>query len=410
MSTVKALIIVAVKKQWPLFQLDVNNAFLHGDLDEEVFMKLPSSLVVDPPPSTSVPLVCRLQKSLYGLRQASRQWYAKLSQALCSRGYSSSLNDYSLFTKGSGDSLVLLVVYVDDIILTGTDLAEISALKYSFHSQFKIKYLGSLHYFLGIEVLYTPQGVLLHQKKFIHDLLVQFNSSDCSPVMCPLELHEKFLTDMGELFPNPEEYKCLVGNLNFLTHTRPDLCFVVQHLSQFMQKPCIPHMKSALHLLRYLKGTSDVGVFFNNSPDFSLDVYCDSDWGACPSSRKSVTGFCVLLGRSLVRWKSKKQPVVSLSSAEAEYRSMSKAVAELSWLESCLHERTKHIELDCHFVRNKLSEGLIDLSHTASASQFADMFTKPIVGVVHHLHLRKLGVVSPSNLRGAIRIHTKGIT
>nr|XP_016442248.1 PREDICTED: uncharacterized mitochondrial protein AtMg00810-like [Nicotiana tabacum] len=430
MSTVKTLIVVDVKQGWPMFQLDVNNAFLHGDLDEEVFMKLPPSVGTS---SSSVPLVCRLRKSLYGLRQASKQWYAKLSQALHSRGYTHSLNDYSLFTRGSGKSMVILIVYVDDIILTGTDEFEIASLKEFLNLQFKIKDLGSLNYFLGIEVLHTPSGVLLHQKKFIHDLLANFNSSDCSPVTCHPELNVKLKAREGDPLPNPETYRSFIGKLNFLTHTRPDLSFAVQHLSQFIQQPCFPHMKVALHLLRYLKGTSDFGLFFSNSPDLSLQAYCASDWGSCLDSRRSISGFYIFLGGSLIGWKSKKQVVVSLSSVEAEYRSMSKVMAGITWVCRLLsnfwvssaspvplycdsisaihiarnpifHERTKYIELDCHFVRSKLTEGLISLSHTSSTSQLADVFTKPLCGPSHHLHIRKLGVLSPSNLRGAVEI------
>ncbi|XP_075101686.1 uncharacterized protein LOC142177120 [Nicotiana tabacum] len=363
------LVVRAVKRNWPLFQLDVNNTFLHGDLDEEVFMKLPPGLSVSTASSASASasthLVCKLKNSLYGLRQASRQWYAKLSQSLSSRGYVHSFNDYSLFTKGSGDALVLLVVYVDDIIITRIDLCDIDAVK---------SFLHDLNYFLGIEVLYSEGGVLLHQKIFVHDLLKEFHSYDCSSVISPIEMHDKLQADHGDPLPNPKTYRYLV----------------------------------ALRLLRYLKGTLDFGVFYNNSLDLSLSVYCDSDWGSCPDSRKSINGFCILLGGFLVGWKSKKQSVVSLSSAEAEYRSMSKATSEITWAaihitkNPVFHERTKHIELDCHFVRTKLNEGLLQLLHTSSANQLAYMFTKPLGGAIHHLHLRKLGVISPSNLPGGV--------
>nr|XP_033517335.1 uncharacterized mitochondrial protein AtMg00810-like [Nicotiana tomentosiformis] len=271
-----------------LFQLDFNNAFLHGDLDEEAFMKHPPGLSISSSSSSSAPLVCY------------------------------------------GESFVILVVYVDDIIITGTDLAEVSAVKAFFHDQFKIKDLGNLNYFLGIEVMHTEFGVLLHQKKFIHDLLKEFHCSDCSSVVFPLEMHEKLKATEGVMLPNPESYRCLIGKLNFLTHTRPDISFAVQHLSQLMQQPCLPHMQAVVHLLRYLKGTSDFDIFLNDSPGFSLSVYCDSDWGAYPDSMKPLSGFCILLGESLVGWKSNKQFVVSLSSVEAKYRSMSKATAEIT--------------------------------------------------------------------------------
>ncbi|XP_070005742.1 secreted RxLR effector protein 161-like [Nicotiana sylvestris] len=219
-----------------------------------------------------------------------------------------SLNDYSVFTKRSGASLVILAVYVDDIILIGTDLSEIFALKSFLHDQFKIKDLD------------------------------EFHSLECTLITCLLELNVKLKAKKGELLPKPEEYRSLLGKLIFLTHIRPDLSFAVQHLSQFMQQPCIPHMKAALHLLRYLKGSADSGIFYNNDPAMSLQVFCDNDWASYPDSRRSVTGFCIFLGGSLVGWKSKKQHVVSLSSAEAEYRAMSKAVTEVTWLSRLLSD------------------------------------------------------------------------
>ncbi|XP_060201949.1 uncharacterized mitochondrial protein AtMg00810-like [Lycium barbarum] len=292
-------------------------------------MKLPPGLTTDCPSSGSAPLVCHLQKSLYGLSQTSREWYAELSQALHSRGYSHSPNNHSFFIKQSPSPIVLLAVYVDDIILSGDDLEELSALKSFLDSQFKIKDLSTLNYFLGIEVYYTASGLLLHQKKFIRDLLQKYNYNIVNPVACPLDLSIKLKADMGDTLAFPEFYRSLVGKLNFLTHTRPDLSFAVQHLSQYLQKPTHTHMKAVIHLLRYLKGTSDIGVFFYNDLVFSISTYCNNDWAACPDTRRYVIGFCILLGGSLISWKAKKQPVVSLSSAEAEYRSVSKVVAEL---------------------------------------------------------------------------------
>nr|XP_016501896.1 PREDICTED: uncharacterized protein LOC107820184 [Nicotiana tabacum] len=269
MSTVKCLVVVVIKHSWSLSHLDVNNAFIHGDLDEEVYIKLPQGLTIFAL-SGSAPLVCKLRKSLYGLRKVSRQWYAKLSQALYSRGYTYSLNDYSLFIKGAPGNLVLLAVYVDDIIITGDDIAEISALTQFLDAQFKIKDLGSLHYFLGIEVSSIPGGVILNQKKFVTDLLQQFDCNVVSPVVCPLELNCKLHADTGDLLHFLDQYRSLVGKLIFLTHTRSDICFVVQHLSQFLKSPRVPHMTAALHVLRYLKGTVDLGLFYSSSPDFSI--------------------------------------------------------------------------------------------------------------------------------------------
>lgn len=352
-----------------------------------------------------------------------------MSHALCSRGYQHSPNDYSLFIKGSPGHLVILAVYVDDIILTGDDLHEIDSLKYFLDNEFKIKDLGPLHYFLGIEVSTLPGGVLPNQKKFVTDLFHEYNCSDVSSVVSPLELNNKLHADVGDVLPTPEKYRSLFGKLLFLTHTRPDISFVVQHLSQFLKTPRLPHMSTALHLLRYLKGTADIGLFYSDSSDLSVHAYSDSDWVAYPDTRKSVTGYCIFIGYSLIRWKSKKQPMVSLFSAEAEYHAVSKVVAELTWLSRLLHdiyvsvsshipifcdnlaaihiaknpvfrERTKHIEVDCHFIRTKLLEGLIQLHHVSTDQQLADVLT--ILGALHHFFLGKLKVLSPINLKGGV--------
>ena len=405
MTTIRVLMAIAVKKGWHLHQLDVNNAFLHGDLHEEIYMQLPLGVHSNLPRA-----VCRLQKSLYGLKQASRQWYEKLSTVLLQRGYTHSGNDYSLFCKKEKETLVFLAVYVDDILLTGNNEAEISNLKAFLDSTFKIKDLGHAHYFLGLEVLQSDHGFLLTQRKFTQELLQEFDCTTVPTVVCPLDYSIKLKTDQGKLLQNPTLYRRLIGKLNFLTHTRPDIAFAVQHLSQFLQHPRQPHMKAGLHVLQYLKNEPALGILLNNSPTFDLLAYCDADWAACAHTRRSVSGFVVFLGNTLISWKSKKQATISLSSAEAEYRSLRRLTAELSWLSRLLaelgltsitpipvkcdnlaaiyiaknpvfHERTKHIELDCHFVRQKFMEGLLSLSYIPTQQQLADICTKPLTGI-----------------------------
>ncbi|XP_019252911.1 PREDICTED: uncharacterized protein LOC109231730 [Nicotiana attenuata] len=387
-------------------------------------MRLPPSLVVSGHSSSSSPLVCKLKKSLYGLKQASRQWFSKLSEALVSRGYLSSKNDYSLFTKTSWGSLTVLAVYVDDILLAGDDTSELDALKDFLDAIFKIKDLCSVHYFLGLEIIQQPQGFLMCQHKFTSDLLEEFHCDHFTPVNTPLDHSIKLSSAMGESLSDPSIYRRIVGKLNFLCHTRPDIAYSVQHLSQFLQAPQVPHMLATIHILRYLMKAPDLDIFLPKSTDFSLLAYSDSHWATCAQTRRSVTGYYITLGGCPISWKSKKQPTISLSSAEAEYRALRKVVAEISWLVRLLadlglvisspvpvfcdsqaalhiaknpvfHERTKHIEVDCHYVRDSIQSGLITLHHISSSAQLADILTKSLPGTTHHHLLGKLGCQHP---------------
>lgn len=239
----------------------------------------------------------------------------------------------------------------------------------------------------------------------------------------PLNPSIKLRADTGILLSDPGLYRKLVGKLNFLTGTRLDIAYSVQHLSQYMHQPRDTHLKAAFHFLRYLKGNPDLGIFMSKQPVYTVNAYCDSDWASCPESRKSVSGYIVLLGDSPISWKSKKPSTISLSSAEAEYRSSRKVIGELVWLTRLLeeldtpaplpipvhcdsqvalhiarnpvfHERTKHIEIDCHFVRTKLQDGLISLHHIPTHAQLTDIFTKTLRGIKHSTLLGKLAVSS----------------
>nr|XP_016460866.1 PREDICTED: uncharacterized mitochondrial protein AtMg00810-like [Nicotiana tabacum] len=394
-------------------------------------MKIPLGLDVSST-SASTTLACRLKKSLYGLRQAFRQLFSKLSEAMHSRGYISSLNDYSLFTKSSSGSLVVMAVYIDDILLAGDDVTELDSLKLFLDNQFKINDLGTFHYFLGLEISSHPQGYLMTQSKYTTDLLAEFNCHHFSPVFTPLDPSIKLHLDIGSPVSDPSMYRRLIGKLNFLRHTRPDISFFVQYLSQFIQHPQVPHMIATFHVSRYLMNDPTQGILLSNSPGMSLMGFSDSDWGSCTISRKPVSGYYITLGDNPVSWKNKKQPTISLSSAEDEYRALRKAAAEIAWLIKLLgdldlpisnlvpvycdsqvalhiaknpvfHERTKHIEIDCHYVRECVYAGLISLHFVSSADQLADIMTKALSTQLHYGILSKLGVSSPSSLRSGVR-------
>lgn len=213
-------------------------------------------------------------------------------------------------------------MYVDDIIVTRHNVAVIQALKNHLHTTFSIKDLRVLHYFLGIEISYLTEGIALSQGKFTKELLALVHNDLSHNAVTPLPLNVKLTMNEGDLFGNAELYRSLVGKLNFLTNTRPDLSYYVQVLSQFLQSPGDQHYQALLHTLRYLKHTTGQGILLKASDTLTLQAFSDSDWTSCPDSRKSVTDYVLLFGNSPITWKSKKQSTVSRSSSEAEYRAM----------------------------------------------------------------------------------------
>ncbi|CAL8999399.1 unnamed protein product [Prunus brigantina] len=366
-------------------------------------------------------LVCRLNKSLYGLKQASRQWFAKFSEAIQAAGYTQSKADYSLFTCKNGKSFMALLIYVDDILITGNNVAAINSLKQFLHTRFRIKDLGDLKYFFGIEVSRSKQGICISQRKYTLEILKDAGILGARPVSFPMEQNIK-LSNEGEILKDPAKYRRLVGRLIYLTITRPDITSAVHVLSMFMHEPRIPHMDAAVRILRYLKYTPGQGILFPTQDDLKLKAFCDSDWAGCPTTRRSTTGYCVFLGNSLISWRTKRQKTVSLSSAEAEYRAMASTCCELSWLRCLLqdlqlthsepvtlhcdnqatlhiadnpvfHERTRHIEMDCHFIRDKIQDGSIVTKHVSSSQQVADILTKPLGKEGFSTMLCKLGVL-----------------
>ncbi|CAM8947840.1 unnamed protein product [Rhodiola kirilowii] len=270
-------------------------------------------------------LVCRLHKSLYGLKQASRQWFAKFSEAIRSAEFVQSKADYSLFTKRQGKSFTALLIYVDDILITGNDSESISNIKKFLRNNFRIKDLGNLRYFLGIEVSKSREGIYISQRKYALDIIKDVGLSGAAPVGTPMERGVK-LCDSSELLHDPGKYRRLVGRLIYLTVSRPDITYTVHVLSRFMHQPRKEHWDAALRVVRYLKGSLGQGLIFSSESDFRLRAFCDSDWAGCPLTRRSTTGYCVFLGDSLISWRSKRQRTVSLSSAEAEYRAMTGVV------------------------------------------------------------------------------------
>jgi len=378
MTTIRLLPSLASIYNWELKHLNINNAFLHGELKEDVYMVAPPGLTSIQPGQ-----VCKLKKALYGLKQASREWFAKLSNFLISAGYTQSMNDHSLFINSSKRSFTTILVYVDDIVLAGNYKEEIDRIREALNKTFKIKDLWDLRYFLGLEVERSKKGIMINQRKYALELLKDAGLLACKLAITPMDNLVKISSTGSLPFTDVHAYRRMIGRLMYLTNTRPDITFSVQQLSQFLDKPTIAHYDAAIRILRYIKGAPSLVLFFSFSSSAHLKAFCDSDWGTCSDSRQSVTGFSVYLGNSLISWKSKKQGTVSKSSCEAEYRAMATVTCEIQWLVYLLqdfkvpfeqpsllycdnnsaryiaanpvfHERTKHIEIDCHIVREKI--------------------------------------------------------
>ncbi|GJS73703.1 RmlC-like cupins superfamily protein [Tanacetum coccineum] len=396
LATIRVIIALATAKDWPLHQLDVNNAFLHGYLDEEIYMLPPEGYNKAKPGQ-----VCKLLRSLYGLKQASRQWNQELSKFLCSLGFVQSKHDHSLFVKNKDSVFTAALVYVDDILITGNCAEDIQATK----------------------ICRSAHGTHLSQRKYILDLLQDAGLTACKPAPFPMPTHLKLSIDKGTPLIDVGVYRRLVGRFLYLTMTRPDISYVVQHLSQFVAEPKDTHMQAALYLLRYLKGSISKGLFYPFQSQLKVTGFSNADWANCLMTRRSLIGYCIFLGHALISWKTKKQATVSRSSTEAEYRSMATTTCELLWLSyllkdlginvqfpvtlfcdnksaqmlaanPCFHDRSKHVDIDCHFIREKIQDGFLQTAHIPSSFQLAYIMTKALNKVQHSTLASKLGLLS----------------
>ena len=300
MTSVRCFLSIAEAKGWELHQLDVNNAFLHDDLDEEVYMKLALGYRASTPNK-----VCKLKKSLYGLKQAPRQWFAKLSSTLCAYGFVKSYADYSLFTYRKGQVFMALLIYVDDIILATNNAHSCQKFKEYLNQCFSIKDLGPLKYFLGIEVARGEKGLFLCQRKYALEIVDECSLLGAKPANFPMDQNHQLALAHSKELEDPTSYRRLIGRLIYLTITRPDLTYAVHILSQFMQAPREDHMNAARRVVRYIKGSAGQGILLPRASDLQLVSYCDSDWGACPISKRSLTGYFVTLGGAPISWKLK---------------------------------------------------------------------------------------------------------
>jgi hypothetical protein len=370
-ATIRAVLTLASSRNWPVHQLDVKNAFLHGVLKEQVYCYQPAGFV----DALHRNHVCKLAKSLYSLKQAPRAWFQRFASFAVTIGFVASRSDASLFILQRGSATAYILLYVDDIVLSASSSTLLHEIIAQLKTEFAMKDMGPLHFFLGIHVRRTPRGFFLSQGQYAEEILQRAGMANCAPISTPVDTSSKVAADAGKPVADPSEYRSLAGALQYLTMTRPDLAYAVQQICLHMHDPRDGHLAIVKRILRYVRGTTTSGLLLAAASSTDIVAYSDADWAGCPDTRRSTSGYCVYLGGALISWSSKRQATVSRSSAEAEYRAVANAVADCVWLRQLLgelgcsipkatvvfcdnvsavymstnpvhHRRTKHIELD----------------------------------------------------------------
>ncbi|KAF5797362.1 putative RNA-directed DNA polymerase [Helianthus annuus] len=409
MTTIRLVLSIVAAEGLHLEQLDVKTAFLHGDLEEDIYMTQPEGFRVKGKEN----LVCKLKKSLCGLKQAPRQWYLKFDNFMGRVGYKRCDNDHCCYIKKFKGSYIILLLYVDDMLIAGSDMSEIKKLKRQMSEEFEMKDLGAANQILGMSIFRNKDGSLtLSQEKYIEKVLEKFKLKDAKIRSTPLGSHFKLSKDQSPKSDEDKEemakvpYASAVGSLMYaMVCTRPDIAHAVGVVSRFMSNPGREHWEAVKWLLRYLKGTSKVALNFKGK-NVILKGFVDADLGGCKESFKSTTGYVFTVGGTAVSWMSKLQKSVALSTTEAEYMAVAEASKELIWLKNFLnelgkeqddcalfcdnqsaihlaknpvfHSKTKHIQLRYHFIRERINDGTLKLEKIKGTENPADMLTKVV--------------------------------
>ncbi|KAK5846698.1 hypothetical protein PVK06_002995 [Gossypium arboreum] len=346
LDTIKLLFALAAQKQWKVHQLDVKSAFLNGFLKEEIFIEQPNGFKV----LGQEDKVYKLKKALYGLKQAPRAWYDKVDTYLSMLGFEKSVSESTLYVKKSeGETLLIVSLYVDDLLVTGSKDELISEFKVQMQEVFEMTDLGVMTYFIGMKVNQSDQGIFISQHAFALKILNRFCMTNYKTVSTPMAQRDKLTSSGNQERVDEKEYRSLVGCLLYLTAIRPDIMFRVSLLSRFMHCCDVNHFKAAKRILRYVKGTLSYGVKFEKRNEFKLIGYPDSDWVGSVNDMKSTSGYFFTLGSGFFNWSSKKQQTVVQSTAEAEYTAATAAVNKVIWLRKLLcdlnEEQTQPTEI-----------------------------------------------------------------
>lgn len=414
-TSIRTILAIAAKNRFVMKQFDVTTAFLYGELEENVYMQQPIGF------DDGSGKVCKLQKSLYGLKQASRCWNLKFKSFIGEFGFIASKSDPCVFVSCKGNSIVILAIYVDDGLITGNNEGDIDAVIKHLQKEFDVKTI-QLGCFLGIEIKQLDNGsIFIHQSAYARKVLSKFEMNECNPVTVPADPNQ-VLQNFEDSEKANYPFRQLVGSLLYLAMaTRPDIAFAISNVSRYLERPTTAHVTAAKRILKYVKGSFDHGILYQSECIGQIIGYSDADFAGCVTTRKSTTGFAFLIGNGVVSWRSQRQSSVSLSTTESEYVAASEAIMELTWLqrlanELChdqfekaqffmdnqsaeklvknpvFHKRSKHIDTRYHFVREKYGEGLFTLDYICTDDQTADILTKALPRKRFEFLRAKLGI------------------
>ena len=406
-ESIRTVIALASKNGLSLHQMDVQTAFLNGELEEDIYMRQPDGFIEKGKEN----FVCKLKRSLYGLKQSARCWNTALHNQLKQMGFSQCASDPCIYLlRDSKDGLFVLAVYVDDLILGGMNIEIISVVKKSLSARFAVTDMGELHHFLGVKIVQLEGQIWIGQPSYSKDLLVRFRLEESKPTATPMDVGCKLMKAENENeMCDKQLYQSAVGSLLYLsTRTRPDIAFAVGSFARFNSQPSNEHWSAVKRIMRYLKGTIHLGLVYDDEGD-DLVGYSDADWAGDCNDRKSTSGYSFLLSGAVVSWRSKKQTCVALSTAEAEYVALSSATQEAIWMQRLVsnilgeveieqptiiyednqsamsmtkhqqfHGRAKHIDIRHHFVRDKVAEKVVEVRYCKTDDMIADILTKPL--------------------------------
>jgi hypothetical protein len=418
LEAIRMFLAYSCHKNFKVYQMDVKSAFLNGDLEEEVYMEQPEGFSLTDNPN----YVCKLKKALYGLKQAPRAWYSRLDKFLQEKGFKKGTVDSNLYIKSEGDDLLVVLVYVDDIVFGCTNESSVQWFAKCMQTEFEMSMIGELSYFLGLQVKQSSAGIFISQEKYLKEILKKFQMEDSSTVSTPMVVGCKLSKD--DISPDVDQrtYRSMIGSLLYITASRPDIMQAVGMVGRFQSAPKQSHLVAVKRIFKYLKGTMTYGLWYPRNQNFQLIAYSDADWANCVDERKSTSGGAFFLGDSLVAWLSKKQGSISLSTTEAEYIAAATCCTQILWMiqtladlkvtytdpipihcdntsaisvskNPVLHSKTKHIPIKYHFLREQVTNRVVQLNYIPSKEQIADILTKPLAATPFGYLRKKLGVI-----------------